>query len=75
MVAWDQKEDWRGNAMRTTTIINGKGGVGKTTTAHALATGLNRTLVSDGKTYMNEKGNEQKNISGRRISTVTKCWP
>jgi len=29
--------------MRTTTIINGKGGVGKTTTTHALATGLNRT--------------------------------
>ena len=32
--------------MRTTTIINGKGGVGKTTTTHALATGLNK--VGDG---------------------------
>ena len=29
--------------MRITTIINGKGGVGKTTTAQALATGLNKT--------------------------------
>ena len=37
--------------MRITTIINGKGGVGKTTTAHALATGLTkkglRTLAID----------------------------
>lgn len=29
--------------MRITTIINGKGGVGKTTTTHALATGLDKT--------------------------------
>jgi len=35
--------------MRITTIINGKGGVGKTTTAHALATGLEKrkTLAID----------------------------
>jgi len=29
--------------LRITTIINGKGGVGKTTTTHALATGLDKT--------------------------------
>ena len=29
--------------MRITTIINGKGGVGKTTTTHALATGIDKT--------------------------------
>ena len=55
--------------MRTTTIINGKGGVGKTTTAHALATGLNRTVVSDGKTYRDEKGNESKRyVRGENIN-------
>lgn len=31
--------------MRITTVINGKGGVGKTTTAQALGTGLNKTAV------------------------------
>jgi len=32
--------------MRITTIINGKGGVGKTTTTHAMSTGLNKRGLS-----------------------------
>jgi chromosome partitioning protein len=46
--------------MRTTTIINGKGGVGKTTTAHAMATGLNKTVVWNGKVRTDEDGNQAK---------------
>lgn len=37
--------------MRITTIINGKGGVGKTTTAQALATGLNKAMSPSGTPY------------------------